>query len=284
MKNRNLNRIAAAVYSEPWLILPSQHAVIRGIVEAHITGEAHLPDGCASMFESKPPEEAGHGYTIRDGVAVVPAVGTLALRVGMLEAMSGMTDFLDIQHAIEDAAADPQAEAILLAIDSPGGTYTGTPETATLIATTDKPIVAFTDSGMASAAYWLGSQAEAIVATESARVGSIGVYMALLDESVAYTQAGFKQELFKSGKFKGMGMPGVPLTDDQRELLQRSVNDIFEDFRDTVLNQRPDVPADAMEGQTFRADEALELGLIDQIGGIGAALTLAREIAASKKE
>ena len=274
----NLSRIAQAVFAEPWLITPQQHAVIRRVVESHITGEAHMPDGCASLFDARDPDD-GPGYEMRGNVALVPIMGTLGMRVGGLAKSSGMCDYLDVQAAIEDAAADENAEAIVLVIDSPGGTCTGTPETGALIALTNSaiPVIAFTDTGANSAAYWLASQCDAIVATESARVGSIGVYMALLDESAAYAQAGFKRELFASGKYKGMGVPGLPLSDAQRELLQREVDALFQEFRDVVLLTRPDVPDEAMQGQCFRAADALASGLIDQVGDLSAAIELAQE-------
>jgi signal peptide peptidase SppA len=280
----NLTNIMQAVYAEPWLILPAQHAVIRRIVESHITGGAHLPDGCATMYEDKPDEERPT-YTMFENVAIVPIIGTLGMRVGSLEKCSGMCDFLDVQLALEDAQNDPHTEAIVLAIDSPGGMVTGTPETAAAVAGYAEryPVVAHTDSLMASAAYWIAAPSAMILATESAQVGSIGVYSAFLDQSRAYEMEGFKTELFKTGEFKGMGMPGLPLTDKQREHMQAAVDAIFEDFQ-AVVNEHRYVKPDAMQGQTFRGSEAITAGLIDEAGDLGRAVEVAQELIEKRKK
>ena len=284
MKKR-LTRIAQAVYADPWLIRPEQHAVIRGIVDAHMSGEAHLPDGCATLFEDVPVKAKPQAYTVIDNIAVISVQGTLGMRVGMLDRVSGMTDYLDLQSAIEDAINDGQVEGIILTIDSPGGTANGAPETGTLIKETSKriPVLAYTDTQMASAAYWLAVQSHMIIATESARVGSIGVYLALLDESRAYENAGYKQEMFATGKYKGMGYPGLPLTQEQKDHLQASVDEIFDDFKATVLENRP-VSLEAMQGQTFRAPEAKRENLIDEVGDFDTALQRMKELIERKEK
>jgi ClpP class serine protease len=114
---------------------------------------------------------------------------------------------------------------------------------------------------MASAAYWIASQADAIYAAPSAKVGSIGVIIPFLDRSGEMAKKGLKMEIFASGKFKGVGMPGTSLTDEQRELIQGDVQEIFEDFKSAVLSRGRNIPADAMEGQTFSARTAQKYGL-----------------------
>jgi len=284
LMQKKLNRIAQAVYADPWLIRPEQHAVIRGIVEAHMSGEAHLPDGCATLFEDAPEKAKPQAYSVIDNIAVISVQGTLGMRVGILDKMSGMTDFLDLQSAIDDAISDENVEGLILQIDSPGGTANGTPETASLIGAVKAkiPVVAFTDTQMASAAYWLAVPSDLIIATPSARVGSIGVYLALLDESRASENAGYKQEMFATGKYKGMGYPGLPLSQEQKDHLQASVDEIFEDFKSAVLANRP-VNADAMQGQTFRALEAVGEGLIDEVGDFDTALQRTRELINERK-
>jgi len=279
----NLTNIMQAVYAEPWLILPAQHAVIRRIVESHITGAAHLPDGCASLFADKKPEERPP-YTMLGNVAIVPIIGTLGMRVGSLEKSSGMCDFLDVQLALEDAQNDPRTEAIVLAIDSPGGMVTGTPETAAAVAgyAVRYPVVAHTDSLMASAAYWIAAPSAMILATESALVGSIGVYSSFMDESRAYEMEGYKTELFKTGEYKGMGMPGLPLTDAHKAHMQASVDAIFDDFK-AVVNLHRTAKPDAMQGQTFRGKGAITAGLIDEVGDLGRAVEVAQELIEKRK-
>lgn len=273
-----LQRIAQAVMCEPWMITPARHAVLQSIVEAHISGAAHLPDGCASLFE-----EADNGssveYEVINGSAVIPLAGVVGMRVGALAKSSGVADLLDTQTMIELALADESVRSIVLSIDSPGGTVTGTPETAALVASARhrKPIVAFTDTEMASAAYYIGSQADVVIASQSALVGSIGVYMAILDQSIAYAREGLSVELFKAGKHKGLGTPGTSLSDEQRSMLQREVDAMYADFRAAVLSARM-ISDEDMQGQWFRGADAIARGLVDEIGNMAVALERAAEL------
>ena len=119
---------------------------------------------------------------------------------------------------------------------------------------------------MASAAYWLASGADIILASQSAQVGSIGVYMAWMDDSRAMEMKGYRAELIKRGKFKGMGVSGTSLSDDARALLQNSVDQVYGWFTGHVKLFREDISQEAMEGQTFFAADAKEQDLIDAIG------------------
>ena len=109
---------------------------------------------------------------------------------------------------------------------------------------------------MCSAAYWVASQARAIYATPSAQVGSIGVVQAVIDNSAALDKAGIKVEVFSVGKYKAMGAPGTPLTDDQRELISSNLAEIAGEFHAAVLARGRAIPAEAMEGQTFSGKQA----------------------------
>lgn len=109
---------------------------------------------------------------------------------------------------------------------------------------------------MCSAAYWIASQADAIFATPSARVGSIGVLMPMLDESKAFEQAGLKVELFAAGKFKSIGVAGTSITDEQRAWLQAQVDETYADFKAAVLARGRRITPDVMEGQCFSGRKA----------------------------
>ena len=146
-----------------------------------------------------------------------------------------------------------------------------------------KPVVAFTDSLMASAAYWLCVGSEAIVATQSANVGSIGVFSAVLESSKAFDMAGLQQHLFKTGDIKALGMPGTVLTDVQKEYMQARVDKIFNWFSSSVLESRVTVGDGSMNGQVFQGEEAKQMNLIDQVGDKDDAFELLLELIAMKK-
>jgi ClpP class serine protease len=99
----------------------------------------------------------------------------------------------------------------------------------------------------------------------SARVGSIGVIMALRDTSEAFGQMGVKVEVFAAGKFKSTGTPGVALSDEQKTWLQSDVEEIAADFRQAVLTRGRNIPAEAMEGQTFFARKAEQYHLASAV-------------------
>jgi ClpP class serine protease len=131
-----------------------------------------------------------------------------------------------------------------------------------MLAQSKKATVSFTDTEMASAAYWIGSQADRVVATPSATVGSIGVYMAFADVSKAYESMGVKMEVIKSGTLKGAGIEGTSLSEGQRADLQEQVNAIHADFRNAVKAKRSSVSDSDMEGQVFSGRKAASKGLV----------------------
>jgi signal peptide peptidase SppA len=201
-----------------------------------------------------------------EGVAVIPVMGTLMLRAGTMDKQSGMADYLDIREAIKTAELDERVSAIMLHIDSPGGMCMGCEETAAAFKMAEKPTIAYTDGMMDSAAYWIGSQADVVYMSPSARAGSIGVYMSLLDVSQNYAAQGIKRETFATGQYKAMGLEGTSLTDEQRTLLQAEVDDIFARFARAVVAARDLVQPDSMQGQDFSAIEAINRNLADAIG------------------
>ena len=177
------------------------------------------------------------------------------------------TDSNMIGDALREAGARDDISAVFLDIDSPGGTVAGTPELAAIVASINerKPVYAFSSGLMASAAYWIASQARAIYATPSAQVGSIGVVQAVIDDTAALDAEGIKVEVFTVGKYKAMGAPGTPLTDDQRELIRSNIAEIAQEFHTAVLARGRSIPAEAMEGQTFSGRQAQRFNLAGMV-------------------
>jgi signal peptide peptidase SppA len=242
------------------------HKQICQIVHDHITGAAHEDGGCAALFDA--PESSDSGMQVVDGVAVVPVQGVLDKNVSAMAAQSGATGLDDIEGMLTKALQDDSVQGILLDVNSPGGSVTGVPELAKKIAAaaTVKPVVAFTDTMMASAAYWLSAGADAIVASESSSVGSIGVYMGFNDTSRANELAGIQTHLIKSGKYKAAGFEGVKPTDEQLAMMQESVDKIAGWFNGFVAKHRTGMPESAREGQTFFGVDAVAVDMIDRVG------------------
>jgi len=197
-----------------------------------------------------------------DGVGIVPIVGVIGKGLSPLEKMMGAVDVNDVSAAIDAFASNPEVEKVALQISSPGGTVTGVEELANKIRNLEKPTMAYTDSEMASAAYWISSAADKVTVSPSSTVGSVGVYIAIPDYSEAAKMQGIKMVVIKSGKFKGAGIEGTSLDEDQMSNLQASVDTIHAEFKEAVNMKRKMVKAEAMEGQVFSGKQAAAQGLV----------------------
>jgi protease-4 len=199
------------------------------------------------------------------GSAIVQVHGVLGQHLSEKDKGCGGCDVADVRENLM-AALDSPARAVILDIDSPGGTVGGIPELAEFIAKAgeQKPIIAFSDSRMCSAAYWLASQATAIAVSQSSKIGSIGVYMALLDESRRLANQGTAVNTFSVGKWKLSGAPWRPLADEERVMFQSQVDRIGLQFK-VAISSRREIDPQHCEGQCFDGDEAVRFGLADSI-------------------
>jgi signal peptide peptidase SppA len=250
------------LYAEPALILPASHASIRTWFEArmlHETARAPGTDFCGNEVEIA-------GMTIADGIAEIPIGGVMGVNLRPFQRGSGAVDVADISAEIDQAQADPAVKKVLFNVDSPGGMVNGTPELADKISSMTKPAFAFTNGLMASAAYWAMSGVRVIMATKTANVGSIGVYMPVFDESRAYEKAGIKVELIKAGALKGIGFPGTSLSESGKAHLQSRVDEIYGMFKQHVQSGRRGMLKDEdMQGQSFMGETARQKGLVDLV-------------------
>ena len=211
--------------------------------------------GEATEFES---------MQIQDGTAIIPIRGVMVHGLKMAEKVDSVVCAEDIEKDIKFAMESSDVKRVVFDIDSPGGMYNGTPELGDVIAKYHgvKPMAAFTNGLMASAAYWTGIASGSVYMSRSASVGSIGVVMMWPDVSKAMEGKGVKIKVFSSGEFKGM-TPEVELTGSQESYLQSRVMSLANEFYSHVKEARAGVNESAFDGRTFQAEEAMELGLID---------------------
>lgn len=194
--------------------------------------------------------------------AIIPIKGVIGKHLTALEKACGGCDLHDVEENLEAAERDQRVKTIIFKVDSPGGTSVGVPELANRIVNCKKSTIAFTSNEACSAAYWLASQCEQVYATPSASVGSIGCYIAYLDESQAFADEGLKVDVIKSGKFKGAGIPGTSLDDAQRMMLQEEVSEIHEEFKSAVKAVRTFASDESMEARIYSGKKAAENGLV----------------------
>jgi len=262
--------VDALFLKQPWLITPEAHAALIS---------------AAQVFFNTPPETVTKEplsplLTVEDGVGIIAIEGPLLRKPDLFsQIVFGAVDTEEITAAIQEASARDDVQAIFLDIDSPGGSANGTPELAQAVADASKGkyVYAFSGGLICSGAYWVASQCDAIYITPSARVGSIGVILPVIDTSEAMKNRGIKVEVFAAGKYKSAGTPGVPLTDEQRDLLQAGVEEIAADFHQAVLARGRKIPPEAMEGQTFSARTAMRMNLAGTVKSREHALRMLRE-------
>ncbi len=192
----------------------------------------------------------------------------------------------DYQAWLSRANASASIDAIMLLIDSPGGSVDGTQELAQAVKDSAKPVGVFIDGLMASAAYWIGSQAQGpIIANRynTNKIGSIGTYGLYQNISGKMEKDGIKAEIIRASKStkKVTVNPLEPLTAEGRASIQSEVDDINEVFISYVQKARPDVDEKVFEADAYDAYKAKQLGLID---GLGTMQTAVNKLVAFSKE
>lgn len=259
------------VLNSPWAIEKSKLTEIRSIYDAHAKSEKVDLDALSARLGRQLGSDS-QGYTVNNGVAIVPIHGVMAKKMNMFAEISGGASTELIARDIKDAVSDESVNAIMLHIDSPGGTVDGIESLTNVIreAGNSKPIVSFVDGLMASAAYWAGSASHEVVASSNtAAIGSIGVVATHTDMSKAEESAGVKVTEISAGKYKRIASSHEPLSDDGRAEIQAQVDQIYSIFVDTVAENRGsdvDTVLEKMaDGRVFLAKQAMKRGLIDRI-------------------
>jgi signal peptide peptidase SppA len=207
-----------------------------------------------------------------NGVAVIELEGIVAKRMSLFTKISGGISTYHVQQQLSEAMADRKVRGILLNIDSPGGGVDGTAELAEMIhsARGEKPIVAWTDGMMASAAYWIGSAADAVyISGDTVDVGSIGVVAAHTDFSKFDEKLGIKTTEITAGKYKRIASEYAPLSKEGKAYIQEQVDYVYSVFVDAVAKQRgvssEEVLQQMADGRIFIGRRAVEAGLVDGV-------------------
>lgn len=258
--------------NEIWVMAPKH-------LEELVEKEALLKDFIASGIDvhaaqrsAKEDQQLSTPYTVEDGVAEISINGPIMKNVPWFYGLLGIgaTSTEDTRTALADAIADDEVETVLLNIDSPGGSISGLQALADDIyeARGQKRIEAYASGMAASAAYWIGSQADHFSASRGADIGSIGVYAVVEDSSEAFKNNGIEVHVVSSGGVKGASVPGTPFSDEARADLQRKIDDSAELFTDSVSRGRG-IPVEVVQelasGKTWLGPTAKKHGLIDTV-------------------
>lgn len=177
-----------------------------------------------------------------------------------------------IIRQLREAQADNEVKAVVIRINSPGGTVPASQEIreeVVKLKKAGKKVVVSMGDVAASGGYWIATAADKIFANPGSITGSIGVIMQLQNMEELYNKIGLKPVIIKSGEHKDMGSPARELTEEERKMLKGIVMEMYEQFVKVVAEGR-NMPVEKVreiaDGRIFTGSQALKLGLVDELG------------------
>lgn len=270
-------RILSAVAATPWAIEPTKGRAIASFLTRKANGET-IPE--ADVQAAIAAKKDGKVTRPAKNVAQVGVYGTLVQREGIVTDYSGGTSCDALGLVVDQLAADPRVDVILLDIDSPGGSVAGTQECGAKIfaARSQKKVIGIANSMAASGGYWLLSQCSEAIITPGGMVGSIGVYNMHVDFSEQLKMDGVAVTLVSAGEKKTIGNEFQPLGEEGLKSYQKIVDTYYEAFIKAVAQGRG-VSASKVRsgfglGDVLTAKDALAEGMVDKIATLDE--TLAR--------
>jgi protease-4 len=216
------------------------------------------------------------------GVTVIRMEGT------MVTGQASDADIIGsevVGRELRNAADDPMVEAIVLRVNSPGGTPAAAQEIIRDLdyAKSKKPVVVSMGDMGTSAAYYVSAHADKIYANPDTFTAGIGVIWKFSDISRWMDKEGFNISIVKSGSKKDMGSTSRPISDEEQIYAQKIVNDSFENFITDVITHRPITRSDIDDGRIIRGADAIRLNIVDEIGNLNDAISGAKTMAESRR-
>ena len=252
-----------------WALDPRYMAAVRRSVQSGHVDPSLAAD---SLLHAPAPPAAS--------IVVLPLVGCLMYRGGYYADMFGSSTDGFVRR-LRAAAANPDISTILIDCDSPGGVVDGVPEAWQAIMDVRKKqkkyVIAIANTLMASAAYWICSAADEIVATPSAEVGSIGVFILHMELSRMFEEEGVGINMIRQPPSKADANMFEPLSDAARADLQAKVDETYRAFTKQVAMGRKKKQTEVQEtfgqGRTMLAPAAVEVGMVDRVMTFDALVT-----------
>ena len=201
-------------------------------------------------------------------VSIIPIQGEISNSTS-----DGSVGYQDVIASLQEAQDDPTTKAILLDIDSPGGSVVSTKQIVDYIqASVDKPVVSWIGEVGASGAYYVAASTDYIMADADSITGSIGVRSEVTNVSGLLEKLGIQIEDINAGKFKNIGSPYKELTEEERAMLQAIVDQTYGHFKRDVIAFRQDKGMDVAQfdgyadGRIMTGQQAFEVKMIDALG------------------
>lgn len=248
-----------------WLI---EQKFFKGIVDALRGGYFKKPDTSKPFFSQiavSSNQQRKPYFLTSSGVAIIPLYGPMSKNGS---AKFGEANTTKIRALVREAARDGDVKAILLEVDSPGGSVSGVQELAKDVfnARQNKKVYAQISDCGASAAYWVASQAHKVYANQNAFVGSIGTIMVLEDNSKKLDLEGVAVHVITTGKYKAAGLSGVGIDEESLQYFSKFAEQLTESFVESIKPVRPKLNLEeVLSGKCYLGNEAKSLGLIDKV-------------------
>lgn len=257
--------------------------------EDQIDDRAKLPGGRLSRLETEDYSRISMrslGLNRGPRIAVIYATGIIASGRGGFDPLSGavMGSETIIKH-IRDARSDPAVRAIVVRIDSPGGSATASDAIWRELVITrdekkDRPLVVSMSDLAASGGYWIALAAPYIVAQPGTLTGSIGVITGKFVTGGVYEKLGASIDGVSFGKHAQMTSPARPFTDEERQKVEAMMQDTYDEFVEKAAAARNMAPEklDAIaQGRVWTGRQARAIGLVDELGGLDRAIAAAKQ-------
>ncbi len=269
-----IRRVVAAAYSTVWAILPQKLNAICELLDLRANGAALSKEEVRARIgaQEEDSERPLFERPLDGRVALLRLHGVISQRMNMMSQVSGGVSTEQFTKAFRSAVVDQEITAIVIDVDSPGGSTPGVAELAEEIKSARgiKPIIAVSNSMMASAAYWIASAADKIVASPGSMLGSIGVFTMHSDLTGQDEKLGVKRTVVSAGRFKVASLDGETLAPEGKAELQALVDETFENFIMAVAENRATTAAHVEsgfgQGKILAARDAVAEGLADEIG------------------
>lgn len=255
----------------------TEESLAAYIAENKHLAETNPPQPTAAVYDPNAQQPAPRLFSKQGSVGVITIQGSLVNSSSWANEYLNRAGYPEIRDALIHAASNPDIKAIALDIKSGGGAVSGVSDTADLISTIDaqvKPVYAYSDGMIASAAYWLGSSARSLDIGKVAEAGSIGVLVVHQENSKMLEEAGITTTVIRSGKFKAQGLSVEALSALGKETLQAQVDHLNEMFVAHVADARgataAQVEAKMGQGRVFIGQQAVDAGLADSVSNFDA--------------
>jgi protease-4 len=244
----------------------------------------HIPLGAPKGELEEQVVEEAEGFWTKNRILILPIDGVIMEKESNSILFPSENTVSEVRERLKKAKEDSRVKAVILRIDSPGGTVTGSDtihnEIRKFKEETGKKVIAWFGSTAASGGYYVSAGADKIVAHPTTVTGSIGVILQLATIEKLLEKIGVTPVTIKSGERKDAGSPFRPILPEEKEYLQNIINHLHERFVQTVAQGRK-MPLDEVrklaDGRIFTAEEALQAKLVDSIGYLDDAVALAKK-------